>query len=56
MSRLYLYAIAEQIRAPLPGGFGIENGPLITVTELPLFPHEIRGLAGLREVGEAIYE
>ncbi|PKO23999.1 MAG: hypothetical protein CVU38_00875, partial [Chloroflexi bacterium HGW-Chloroflexi-1] len=25
------------------------------VTELPLFPHEIRGLAGLKEVSEAIY-
>ncbi len=27
-----------------------------TVTELPLFPHQIRGLAGLREVGGALYE
>jgi len=25
------------------------------VTEVPLFPHEIRGLAGLREVSRAIY-
>jgi len=26
-----------------------------TVTELPLFPHEIRGLTGLRQVGELLY-
>jgi len=32
-----------------------EQFSLYAVTELPLFPHEIRGLAGLTEVGRAIY-
>jgi arsenite-transporting ATPase len=29
--------------------------PHYAVTELPLFPHEIRGLAGLGEVGAVLY-
>lgn len=29
--------------------------PQYAVTELPLFPHEIRGLAGLGEVGDVLY-
>jgi arsenite-transporting ATPase len=29
--------------------------PQYAVTELPLFPYEIRGLAGLQQVGELLY-
>jgi arsenite-transporting ATPase len=45
----YIRGLAEQFPSP--------DGDLrqYAITELPLFPHEIRGLAGLREVGNILY-